>query len=38
VLGLVIRGPVETTTRALFINGRPDELERRVQRDMDQVD
>ncbi len=31
VLGLVIRGPVETATRALFINGRPGELKRRVE-------
>jgi uncharacterized protein YndB with AHSA1/START domain len=30
VLGLVIRGPVEAATRALFVNGRPGELERRV--------
>ncbi len=31
VLGLVIRGPVEAATRALFVNGRPGELRRRVQ-------
>ena len=31
VLGLVIRGPVETATRALFVNGRPAELKRRVE-------
>jgi uncharacterized protein YndB with AHSA1/START domain len=31
VLGLVIRGPVEAATRALFINGRPGELKRRVE-------
>ncbi|MGO9490253.1 MAG: type II toxin-antitoxin system RatA family toxin [Solirubrobacteraceae bacterium] len=31
VLGLVIRGPVEAATRALFVNGRPGELQRRVQ-------
>jgi uncharacterized membrane protein len=30
VLGLVIRGPVELATRALFVNGRPAELKRRV--------
>jgi carbon monoxide dehydrogenase subunit G len=30
VLGLVIRGPVEAATRALFVNGRPGELKRRV--------
>jgi carbon monoxide dehydrogenase subunit G len=30
VLGLVIRGPVEAATRALFVNGRPGELRRRV--------
>jgi len=28
VLGLVIRGPVEAATRAIFVNGRPDELKR----------
>ena len=28
VLGLVIRGPVEAATRALFVNGRPGELKR----------
>jgi hypothetical protein len=31
VLGLVIRGPVEAATRALFVNGRPGELKRRVE-------
>lgn len=31
VLGLVIRGPVEAATRAIFVNGRPDELKRRVE-------
>jgi len=30
VLGLIIRGPVEAATRALFVNGRPGELQRRV--------
>jgi uncharacterized protein YndB with AHSA1/START domain len=30
MLGLVIRGPVEIATRALFVNGRPGELQRRV--------
>jgi carbon monoxide dehydrogenase subunit G len=33
VLGLVIRGPVEAATRALFVNGRPKELKRRVEAD-----
>jgi uncharacterized protein YndB with AHSA1/START domain len=28
ILGLVIRGPVETATRSLFVNGRPGELQR----------
>jgi carbon monoxide dehydrogenase subunit G len=31
VLGLVIRGPVEAATRALFVNGRPGELKGRVE-------
>jgi len=31
VLGLVIRGPVETAARAIFINGRPGELKRRIE-------
>ncbi|HXB63361.1 MAG TPA: SRPBCC family protein [Solirubrobacteraceae bacterium] len=31
VLGLVIRGPVEAATRAIFINGRPGELKRRME-------
>lgn len=31
VLGLLIRGPVEAATRAIFVNGRPDELKRRVE-------
>jgi uncharacterized membrane protein len=31
MLGLVIRGPVEAATRALFVNGRPGELKRRVE-------
>jgi uncharacterized membrane protein len=31
VLGLMIRGPVEAATRAIFINGRPGELKRRVE-------
>jgi len=30
LLGLVIRGPVETATRAIFVSGRPGELGRRV--------
>jgi len=33
VLGLVIRGPVEAATRAIFVNGRPGELKRRVEAD-----
>src|SRR4051794_32732891 len=32
VLGLVIRGPVEAATRAIFVNGRPGELKRHVER------
>jgi carbon monoxide dehydrogenase subunit G len=32
VLGLVIRGPVEAATRAIFVNGRPGELKRRAER------
>ena len=31
VLGLVIRGPVEAATKAMFVNGRPGELKRRVE-------
>ena len=31
VLGLLIRGPVEAATRAIFVNGRPGELKRRVE-------
>jgi carbon monoxide dehydrogenase subunit G len=31
VLGLVIRGPVEAATRAIFVSGRPGELKRRVE-------
>lgn len=31
VLGLIIRGPVEMASRALFVNGRPGELRRRVE-------
>jgi carbon monoxide dehydrogenase subunit G len=31
MLGLLIRGPVEAATRALFVNGRPGELKRRVE-------
>jgi uncharacterized protein YndB with AHSA1/START domain len=31
VLGLVIRGPVEAATRAVFVNGRPGELKRRLE-------
>jgi carbon monoxide dehydrogenase subunit G len=31
VLGMLIRGPVEAATRAMFVNGRPGELKRRVE-------
>ncbi len=31
MLGLLIRGPVEAATRAIFVNGRPDELRRRLE-------
>ena len=31
MLGMVIRGPVEAATRAIFVNGRPGELKRRVE-------
>jgi uncharacterized protein YndB with AHSA1/START domain len=31
VLGLVIRGPVLAATRAIFVNGRPGDLKRRVE-------
>jgi carbon monoxide dehydrogenase subunit G len=31
LLGLVIRGPVEAAARAIFVNGRPRELKRRVE-------
>jgi hypothetical protein len=31
VLGMLIRGPVEAATRAIFVNGRPEELKRRVE-------
>jgi hypothetical protein len=31
VLGLVIRGPVTAATRAIFVEGRPGELKRRVE-------
>ncbi|HVR05596.1 MAG TPA: SRPBCC family protein [Solirubrobacteraceae bacterium] len=31
VLSLVVRGPVEGATRAVFVNGRPGELKRRVE-------
>jgi hypothetical protein len=31
VLGMLIRGPVEAAGRAIFVNGRPDELKRRVE-------
>lgn len=31
VLGLVIRGPVQAATQAIFVNGRPGELKRRVE-------
>jgi Polyketide cyclase / dehydrase and lipid transport len=31
VLGMLIRGPVEAAVRAMFVNGRPGELKRRVE-------
>jgi hypothetical protein len=31
MLGMLIRGPVEAAGRAIFVNGRPDELKRRVE-------
>jgi carbon monoxide dehydrogenase subunit G len=31
LLGMVIRGPVEAATRAIFVNSRPGELKRRVE-------
>src|SRR5260221_13728672 len=31
VLGLLIRGPVEVATRAIFVNGRPGELKREAE-------
>ncbi|MGA2163506.1 MAG: SRPBCC family protein [Solirubrobacteraceae bacterium] len=31
VLGMLIRGPVEAAARAIFVNGRPGELKRRVE-------
>jgi carbon monoxide dehydrogenase subunit G len=31
MLGMLIRGPVEAATRAIFVNGRPQELKRRVE-------
>jgi carbon monoxide dehydrogenase subunit G len=31
LLGLVIRGPVESATRAMLVEGRPGELKRRVE-------
>ncbi len=31
VLGMLIRGPVEAATRAIFVNGRPGELKRHVE-------
>jgi carbon monoxide dehydrogenase subunit G len=31
VLGLLVRGPVEAATRALFVNGRPEELKLRME-------
>ncbi len=32
MLGLLVRGPVQDATRAIFVNGRPGELKRRVER------
>ena len=31
MLGMLIRGPAATATRAIFVNGRPGELKRRVE-------
>lgn len=31
VLGLLVRGPVEAATRAIFVNVRPGELKRRIE-------
>lgn len=31
MLGMLVRGPVEAATRAIFVNGRPQELKRRVE-------
>ena len=31
VLGMLIRGPIQTATRAIFVDGRPGELKRRVE-------
>src|SRR5947209_5021328 len=31
MLGMLIRGPVEAATRAIFVNGRPGELKKRVE-------
>jgi carbon monoxide dehydrogenase subunit G len=31
MLGMLIRGPVEAATRAIFVNGRPSELKRRIE-------
>jgi carbon monoxide dehydrogenase subunit G len=31
ILGMLIRGPVEAATRAIFVNGRPGELKRLVE-------
>ncbi len=31
MLGMVIRGPVEAATRAMFVSGRPGELKQRVE-------
>jgi ribosome-associated toxin RatA of RatAB toxin-antitoxin module len=31
MLGMIIRGPVEAATRAIFVNGRPGELKRRAE-------
>ncbi len=31
VLGMIIRGPVEAASRAMFVNGRPGELKRRIE-------
>jgi hypothetical protein len=35
VLGMLIRGPVEAATRAIFVSGRPGELKKKVEQPAD---